>query len=73
MSKLQARECMTADQLTWLLCSVDVIPANKLSLQGLNKLIGIKLLTSGFPEIFGSMTQFPRGENACISPCGCPW
>jgi len=31
-----------------------VVSANKLSLQELNKLIGIKLLTSGFLEIFVS-------------------
>jgi len=38
-------------------------PANKLSLQELNYLIVIKLLTSGF-KIFGSLTQFP-GEGKC--------
>jgi len=42
---------MTPEQWTWLLCSVSVIPRNKLSLHELN-LIGIKLLTSGFLEIF---------------------
>jgi len=31
-----------------------VIPANKLSLQELNQLIGIKLQTSGFSENFGA-------------------
>jgi len=37
--------------LTLLLCA---IPANMLVLQEVNQLIGIKLLISGFPEIFGS-------------------
>jgi len=36
MSELQAQHCMTSEQGTWLLCSVSVIPANKLSLQELN-------------------------------------
>jgi len=43
---------MTIVPWTWLLCSVS-IPANKLSLQELNQLNGIKLLISGFSEIFG--------------------
>ena len=30
MSELQARHCMTPEQWTWLLCSVSVVPANKL-------------------------------------------
>jgi len=32
----------------WFLYSVSVIPENKLSLQELNQLIKVKLLTSGF-------------------------
>ena len=36
MSELQARHCMAPEQGTWLLCSVSVLPANKLSLQELN-------------------------------------
>jgi len=54
MSELQAHHCRTPEQWTWLLCSVSVIPANKPSLQELNQLIGIKLLTSNFLENFGS-------------------
>jgi len=38
----------------WLLCSESVILANKLSLQELNQIIGIKLLATGFLEILGS-------------------
>jgi len=43
---------MTPEQLTWLLCSVSVIPENILSVKELNQSIEIKLLTSGFLEIF---------------------
>jgi len=32
------------------------------------KKIGTKLLTSGFPEIFGSQSEFPGGANACFGP-----
>jgi len=56
MSELQAHHCITPEQWTRLLCSVSVIPANKLSLQELNQFIGIKLLTSGYLEIFGSQS-----------------
>jgi len=45
---------MTPEQSTWPLCNVSVIPENKLALHELNLLIGIKLLTSGFPENFGA-------------------
>jgi len=38
----------------WRLCSVSVISANKLCLQALHQLIGIKLLTSDSVDIFGS-------------------
>jgi len=54
MSELQAHHCMTSEQWTWLLCSVSVVPANKLSLHEINQLIGIELLTSSFIENFGS-------------------
>jgi len=33
---------------------VNITPANKLPLQKLKRLVGIELLTLGFPEIFGS-------------------
>ena len=60
--------------VTWLLCSVSVLPANKLSLQELNQLIEIELLTSCFLEYFGSLAQFPGGPNARFaSPFGRPW
>jgi len=36
MSELQAHHCMASKHRIWLLCSVSVIPANKLSLQELN-------------------------------------
>jgi len=54
MSGLQAHHHMTPKQRTWLLYSVNVIPVNELSLQKLNQIIGNKLLTSGFLEMFGS-------------------
>ena len=46
----------------WLLCSVSVIPAKKLSMQKLNQFIGIKRLTSYFLETFYSYSEFPRGK-----------
>ena len=54
VSKLQAQHCMIPEQWNWLLCSVSFVPADKLSLQEINKLIGMELLTSGFLENFGS-------------------
>jgi len=36
------------------MCSVSVISANKLQLQGLTQIIRIKILISRFPEIFAS-------------------
>ena len=42
---LQAHYCMTPRPQTWFLCSVSVLQANKLSLQELNQLIEIELLT----------------------------
>jgi len=52
------------------LCSGSVILENKLLLQELNELIGIELLTSGFPEIFGFYTPFPRDGKCpfCLLP-----
>ena len=44
MSELQAHHCITPEQWSWLLCSVNAIPANKVLLQELNQLIGIKML-----------------------------
>ena len=70
MSEGQAHQCMTPGQWTWLLCSVSVIPENKLSLEELNQLIGIKLLTSGFLEMLGYYSQISRGGKFpfCRSP-----
>jgi len=62
MSKLQVYHCITLEQRIWLLCSVSAIPVNKILLQELNQLIGIKILTSDFLEIFGSLSNF-RGSN----------
>jgi len=50
MSELQSCHCMTPEQWTWLFCSVRVVPTNKLSLQEINQLIGIELLTLSFLE-----------------------
>ena len=46
------------------------MPANKLSLQELNQLTGIKLLTSACLEIVRSQTQIPGGN--CPPNCGRP-
>jgi len=54
MSELQAHHCMTPEEWTWLLCSVNAISESKPLLQELNQLIGIKLLTSDFLQVFGS-------------------
>jgi len=54
MSEPQAHHCITSEQCSWLLCSVSAIPVNKVLLQELNQLIGIKMLTSDFLNIFGS-------------------
>jgi len=54
MDELQSHHCMTPEKSTWLVYSVSVMAANKLQLQILSESIGIKLLTSGFVEIFVS-------------------
>jgi len=46
--------CITPELLTWILSSVSVIPPSKLLLHKLIQLMGIKLLSYGFLEIFGS-------------------
>ena len=61
MSELQAHDCMTSEQISWLVCSVSFIPANETSLQELHQLIEINLLTSGFLEMFSSQSQFSGG------------
>jgi len=53
-SGTSSHHCITPEQRTWLVCSVSVIPVNKLSWQELDQLIGIKLLTSRFLKKFGS-------------------
>jgi len=73
-SELQAHNYMFSKQWTWLLCSVSVISANRLSLQKLTQIIGFQFLISRFPEIFASYSQFP-GRSKCpfCPPCGRPW
>jgi len=44
------------------------MPPNKPSLQKLNQLIRIELLTSTFLENFGSYSQFPERGNARFDP-----
>jgi len=51
MSELQAQNCMTPQQWTLLLCSLSVISENKTVIA---RIKSIRLLTSGFLEIFGS-------------------
>jgi len=55
---------MTPEQRTWLKCSGSVIPANKLSMQDLNQLIGIELLIQVFYKIL-IFTPNCQGANAC--------
>jgi len=59
---------MSLEQRTWLLCSVSVISANKLSLQDLTQLIRIKLLISRFPEIFVLSPDFQGGQMPVLPP-----
>jgi len=54
MSELRAHHCITPEQWSCFLCSVSVTPTNKVLLQELTQLTGIKMLTSDFLEIFGS-------------------
>jgi len=54
MSELRSHHCMTPEQRTWVLRSVSVVPVNKLSMQELNQLIEIELLTSNLLESFSS-------------------
>jgi len=51
MSELQAQNCMTPQQWTRLLRSVNVISENKTVIA---RIKSIKMLTSGFLEIFSS-------------------
>ena len=57
----------------WFLYSVSVMPENKLSLQELNQLIKVKLLTSGFFLKILVLSLNFQGWNARFSPCGRPW
>jgi len=54
MSELQAHHCITPEQWSLLLCSVSAIPVNKVLLQELNRLIGIKMPASDFLKSFVS-------------------
>ena len=51
---MQAHHCITPEQWSWILCSVSATPVNKVLLQKLNQVIGIKMLTSNFLDISGS-------------------
>jgi len=72
MSELQAHHCMTPEQWTWLLCCVNVIPANELSLQELHQLTGTKLLTFGFLKMYGFNLNFQDGEDPRFPPLRTP-
>jgi len=50
-----------------------VVLANKLSLQELNWLIRIKLLTTGFLENLGSYSQFSEWKCRFCDPCRRLW
>jgi len=60
-SDLQAHQCITPKQWTWLACNVSVILVHKLPLQEFNQLMGIELLISAFLKNFRSQSQFPGG------------
>jgi len=49
---------------------VSVTSANQLSLQELTQVTTIKLLISGFLEIFASLSEFPGGNARLAPPCG---
>jgi len=54
MSELQDHLCMAPEQSIWLLCRVSVVPVNEQSMQEINQLVGIELLTSNFLESYSS-------------------
>jgi len=58
---------MMPEQRTWLLCSVSVMPENKLSLQQLTQLIGTVLLTR-FSRNIWFISQFPGGNTRFARP-----
>ena len=55
------------------LCCVSAIPVNKMLLQELHRLIGIKMLTSNFLEIFGCQSNFPGKKCHFLPLCGRSW
>jgi len=56
-----------------LVPGVSVLPAYKLSMQELNQLIGIKLLTSGLLENLVLSPNFQGGgQMPVLLPCGRP-
>jgi len=59
---------MTPEQWTWLLCSVSVMLENKLTLQELNQLIGIKLLDFRFSRNLLVPRPNFQGGNARFAP-----
>ena len=50
---------------------MSAIPVNKMLLQELNQLIGIKMLTSDFLAIFASKSNF-RGGDSRLAPLRTP-
>jgi len=52
MSELQAHQCITPKQWTWLMCSVSVILVNKLSLQNWIKRLELSCWFQLFKKIF---------------------
>ena len=67
---LRGNTVQDTGQRTRFLYSVNVIPANKLSLQELNQFIGPELPTSCFLENRGAYFQFPGGWQMPVTPCG---
>jgi len=67
MSELQAHHCIIPEQWTCFLRSVSAIPVNKMLLQELDQLIGMKMLTSDFRNIC-FLVQFLGEANSRLAP-----
>jgi len=71
MSELRAHHCMTPEQWTWLLCSVSVVPANKLSLQESNQ-SELSCWLHDLQKILVLSPKFHGVENARFDPLRTP-
>ena len=62
MREPQAHHCMAPWEWTWLLCSVLIISASKLTLQDVNQLMGIKCWLQVFQN-YWFLVPISRGSN----------